>query len=50
MSTRYVCFVQRLFTKEELAEFNGVERAPLYVAMLGEVYDVSKGAQYYGVG
>ena len=41
--------MQKLFTKEELAEFNGVEGAPLYIGILGEVYDVSKGEQYYGM-
>ena len=40
--------MQRLFTPEQLALYNGTKGAPMYLAILGEVYDVTKGAQYYG--
>lgn len=39
-----------MLSKEQLAEFNGEDGSPLYVALLGEVYDVSKGEKYYGNG
>jgi len=39
-----------LFTKEELAKFNGENEQPLYLGLLGSVYDVSKGAKHYGIG
>jgi len=37
-----------LFTKEQLATYDGSDGSPLYVAILGEIYDVSKGEKYYG--
>lgn len=42
---------QRVFTKNELAQYTGADGTPgLYLAFLGVVYDVEKGAQYYGEG
>lgn len=42
---------QRLFTREELKLFDGSEGSPgLYLAMVGQVFDVSKGKDYYGPG
>jgi len=42
---------QRVFTKTELTQYNGAAGSPgLFLALLGVVYDVSKGAQYYGEG
>jgi len=42
---------QRVFTKSELVQYTGAEGTPgLYLAFLGVVYDVGKGAQYYGEG
>ena len=41
----------RVFTKSELAQYTGAEGSPgLYLALLGVVYDVAKGSQYYGAG
>lgn len=42
--------VGQLFTKEELAKYNGENDKPIYLALLGRVYDVSKGAKHYGPG
>ncbi len=36
----------RTFTKKELAEFNGKDGKPTYVALNGKVYDVSKSEQW----
>lgn len=38
----------RDFTIEQLREFNGVDNPKIYIAMKGEVYDVTKAADYYG--
>lgn len=40
----------RLFTKDELKSFNGIDKDILYLAILGQVFDVSKGAKHYGPG
>lgn len=36
------------FTLEELAEYDGVAGSPIYLGIMGRVYDVSKGAAFYG--
>ena len=42
---------EQMFTKAEIAAFDGSEDSPgLYLAIMGRVYDVSKGPQYYGPG
>lgn len=41
---------EKLFTKDELALFNGEEGKPLYLALLGRVYDVTRGVKHYGSG
>lgn len=38
----------RLFTKEELTQFDGIHNKDLYLSILGSVYDVSKGLKHYG--
>ncbi|CAG9817285.1 unnamed protein product [Phaedon cochleariae] len=38
----------RLFTNDELKLYNGVDKPELYLAILGNVFDVSKGAKHYG--
>lgn len=38
----------RLFYKDELKEFNGIERPELYLVILGKVYNVTKGKSHYG--
>jgi len=41
----------KLFTKEELAKYDGSPGSPgLYLALMGQVFDVSKGKDYYGPG
>ena len=40
--------VQKLFNTDTLNFYNGERGAPLYLSILGEVFDVSKGKQYYG--
>ncbi len=37
---------QRVFTKESLAEFNGKNGRPAYVAYEGKVYDVSESVMW----
>ena len=39
-----------LFTKDELRKYDGENTDLLYIAILGNVFDVSSGASYYGVG
>ena len=39
-----------LFSKDELAKFVGTESENIYLAILGRVYDVSTGKQYYSPG
>jgi hypothetical protein len=39
---------ERLFTAAELANYNG-ERSDVYLAILGEVYDVTSMARIYSV-
>ncbi|XP_032812337.1 neuferricin isoform X2 [Petromyzon marinus] len=42
---------QRLLTLSELGRYDGQEGSPgLYLAVLGQVFDVSKGAKHYGPG
>lgn len=42
---------EKLFTKDQLKEYNGHENSKgLYLAILGHVYDVKKGNKYYGPG
>ena len=39
----------RTFTLAELAQYNGSDASkPLYLAVLGDVFDVSSGGKYYG--
>lgn len=41
----------RLFTPEELKEFSGEKNSKgIYISILGQVYDVSKGEKHYGPG
>ncbi|KAJ1400837.1 cytochrome b5-like heme/steroid binding domain-containing protein, partial [Ochromonadaceae sp. CCMP2298] len=40
----------RDFTLEQLREFDGTDDKPIYVALCKEVFDVSKAADFYGVG
>lgn len=38
------------FTVEELGQFNGKEGRPLYVSIMGNVYDCSDATEHYGEG
>lgn len=39
------------YTPEELANFNGIDpKMPIYLALDGNVYDVSKGKEFYKLG
>ncbi|XP_053375216.1 neuferricin-like isoform X2 [Mercenaria mercenaria] len=40
----------RLFTKDELSKFTGKEESGVYLAILGDVFDVTKGKKHYGEG
>ena len=43
-------FHGRMFTKEELSKFTGADERDVYLAILGDVFDVTKGRKHYGVG
>ncbi|RHX97747.1 hypothetical protein DYB28_000988 [Aphanomyces astaci] len=36
-------------SRQELASYNGVDKSKLYLAILGQVFDVTAGARHYGV-
>lgn len=38
----------KMFTADELAEFDGIKNKKVYLAVIGEIFDVSKGHKYYG--
>nr|CAG4649533.1 EOG090X0A5G [Scapholeberis mucronata]SVE93765.1 EOG090X0A5G [Scapholeberis mucronata] len=40
----------RVFTKEELAKYKGVNDGKIYIALMGRVFDVSRGKDFYGPG
>lgn len=40
----------RLFTKQELAKYTGEDESNVYLAILGNVYDVTSGRKHYGAG
>lgn len=42
--------VQSTFTKEVLKTFTGMNNKPIYLAILGNIFDVSKAKKYYGPG
>ncbi|XP_065579741.1 neuferricin-like [Artemia franciscana] len=42
--------VERIFTTEELSKFTGEEGEEVYIALLGKVFNVTRGAQHYGPG
>ncbi|CAB3228586.1 unnamed protein product [Arctia plantaginis] len=39
-----------VYSEQELAQFNGIEKSNLYLAVLGVVFDVTKGKKYYEKG
>ncbi len=40
----------RLLTKEELKEYDGTTKSQIYLAILGSVFDVTKGDRFYSPG
>ena len=40
----------RLFTKEEIKDYDGKRRSEIYIALVGSVYDVTKGERFYAAG
>lgn len=40
----------RIFTKEELAKYKGENGGDIYLALMGRVFDVTRGRDYYGPG
>lgn len=41
----------QMFSSEELAKYDGSENSKgIYLSILGEVFDVTKGAKHYGPG
>lgn len=40
----------KLFSSDELNQYNGVDKSELYLSILGNVFDVTKGSKYYGPG
>lgn len=42
--------IRRFFSPEELLPFNGENGQPIYIALLDEVYDVSRKRDFYGPG
>ena len=40
----------KVFTQEELGNYKGVDGSPVYLAVLGQVFDVTKGRKHYGPG
>ena len=49
-TARETLFHARLFTKEELSKFTGADEGDVYIAILGDVFDVTKGRKHYGIG
>lgn len=45
----YLGHKDKLFSKKELEKYNNIENG-LYLSILGQVFDVTKGEQYYGKG
>ena len=41
---------ERIFTREELAQYKGENGGPIYIAIMGKVFDVSRAPEYYGPG
>lgn len=40
----------KVYTKEELSKYKGENGSPVYLAVLGHVFDVTKGKKHYGPG
>ena len=43
-------FTGKLFTKSELSKLTGKDGSSVYLSILGDVFDVSKGRKHYGEG
>ncbi|KAH9578261.1 Cytochrome b5-like heme/steroid binding domain [Trypanosoma melophagium] len=42
--------MNRLFSAAELSKYNGESGAPIYISVMGVVYDCSAAAEFYGCG
>lgn len=42
--------VKGVYSEKELAQFNGVDNSNMYLAVLGVVFDVTKGKKHYEKG
>mmetsp|Transcript_13828 Transcript_13828/g.34016 ORF Transcript_13828/g.34016 Transcript_13828/m.34016 type:complete len:103 (-) Transcript_13828:392-700(-) len=42
--------MSQTFTAEELAHYDGKDGKPVYLALRGQVFDVSEGRSFYGPG
>lgn len=40
----------KLFTKDELSQFRGAGNSKVYISILGDVFDVTRGRKHYGEG
>eukprot|EP00483_Globobulimina_turgida_P005485 UN05495 len=38
----------KMFTEEELSQYDGLKNPKIYLTVIGEVFDVTKGKNYYG--
>ncbi|XP_041376842.1 neuferricin-like [Gigantopelta aegis] len=45
---KYLTFSPKLFSKTEVKRFTGVDGDSVYLALLGRVYDVTRGRKHYG--
>ena len=39
---------ERLLTAEELSKYDGIQNEKIYLSVIGEVFDVTRGKKYYG--
>jgi membrane-associated progesterone receptor component len=42
--------MSKVYTPEELAQYDGVKKELIYLAVKGKVYDVTDGKDFYGPG
>lgn len=42
--------MSRIYTSDELSEYDGVKREEIYISVRGKIYDVTPGRDFYGPG